>query len=125
MTEPVTIAVCERCGSTFFLSDNYCDWLTRRGVKVIRPMLCMTCFMKVGPLPKQHGVVKWFNTHKRYGFISVEEGEDIFFHQRQVIDNEKKKVCEGQEARFHVHYAEKGPEALNVELKGEWGPGSC
>jgi CspA family cold shock protein len=75
--------------------------------------------MKVGPLPKQRGVVKWFNPHKHYGFISVEEGKDVFFHQRQIVKNEENKTHEGQVARFHMRYAEKGPEALNVELLEE------
>jgi CspA family cold shock protein len=91
-------------------------WLV--GVKVIQPMLCPTCFMKVGPLPKQHGVVKWFNPGKHYGFISVDEGEDVFFHQQQIVQSGE-ATLEGQTVRFHVRYAKKGPEALNVELAGE------
>jgi CspA family cold shock protein len=119
MSEEVSAVVCERCGKSFILSSHYCDWLARRGVKVIQPMLCPTCFMKVGPLPKRRGVVKWFNPNKRYGFISVEEGEDVFFHQRQIVCDDEEGTPEGQTARLHVRYAEKGPEALNVELLGE------
>jgi CspA family cold shock protein len=119
MSDQVSVVVCERCGNSFILSSNYRDWLARRGVKVIRPMLCMTCFMKVGPLPKQRGVVKWFNPNKHYGFISVEEGEDVFFHQRQIIEDDESRTYEGQTAQFHVQHAEKGPQALNVELLGE------
>jgi len=119
MSEQMSVVECKRCGSSFILSANYRDWLARRGVKVIQPMLCPTCFMKVGPLPKKRGVIKWFNPSKHYGFISVEEGEDVFFHQRQVVWNAEKRAHEGQTARFHMRYAEKGPEALNVELLGE------
>jgi cold shock CspA family protein len=119
MSEQMSVVECTRCGSSFILSENYCDWLARRGVKVIQPMLCPTCFMKVGPLPKQRGVVKWFNPGKHYGFIGVEEGEDVFFHQRQIIGSDERETHEGQTARFHMRYAEKGPEALNVELLGE------
>jgi len=70
MSDQVSVVVCERCGNSFILSANYRDWLARRGVKVIQPMLCMTCFMKVGPLPKQRGVVKWFNPNKHCDFLS-------------------------------------------------------
>jgi CspA family cold shock protein len=119
MSEEMSVVECKRCGSSFILSGNYCDWLARRGVKVIQPMLCPTCFMKVGPLPKQRGVVKWFNPNKRYGFISIEKDEDVFFHQRQVVYNDEEGTHEGQIARFHMRYAEKGPEALNVELLAE------
>ena len=118
MSDQKPLVVCERCGSSFILSSNHRDWLARRGVKVIQPMLCPTCFMKVGPLPKQHGVVKWFNPGKHYGFISVDEGEDVFFHQQQIVQSGE-ATLEGQTVRFHVRYAKKGPEALNVELAGE------
>jgi CspA family cold shock protein len=80
------------------------------------PVLCPTCFMKVGPLPKQQGHVKWFNPRKHYGFIVAEEGEEVFFHQQQIIKGNGEDVHEGQEARFHVRYSAKGPKALNVEL---------
>jgi CspA family cold shock protein len=119
MSDQMTVVVCERCGTSFILSANYRDWLARRGVKVIQPMLCMTCFMKIGPLPKQHGVIKWFNPDKNYGFISIEEGEDIFFHQQQIVGDKDHETYEGQTARFHVRYAEKGPRALNIELLEE------
>ena len=118
MSEQMTVVECKRCGTSFILSPNYRDWLARRGVKVIQPMLCATCFSKVGPLPKQRGVIKWFNPHKRYGFISAEEGEDVFFHQEQIVEGEE-VAHEGLRARFHVRYAEKGPQALNVEVLGE------
>jgi CspA family cold shock protein len=118
MSEQTTIVECKRCGTSFILSPTYCDWLARRGVKVIQPMLCATCFSKVGPLPKQRGVIKWFNPHKHYGFIDAEEGEDVFFHQEQIVEGGK-EAHEGQRARFHVRYAERGPQALNVEVLGE------
>jgi CspA family cold shock protein len=118
MSEQATVVVCKRCGTSFILSPNYRDWLARRGVKVIQPMLCATCFSKVGPLPKQRGVIKWFNPHKHYGFIDAEEGEDVFFHQEQIVEGGG-EAHEGQRARFHVRYAEKGPQALNVEVLGK------
>ena len=118
MLDQVSLVVCKRCGNSFILSSNYRDWLARRGVKVAQPMLCPTCFVKVGPLPKRHGVVKWYNPSKHYGFISIKEGEDVFFHQRQIVEGSE-ETLEGQTVRFHVRYAEKGPEALNVELTRE------
>jgi CspA family cold shock protein len=75
--------------------------------------------MKVGPWPKQQGQVKWFNSRKRYGFIIAEEGKEVFFHQQQIIEKNGEGAHEGQEARFHVYYSAKGPEAVNVELGHE------
>jgi CspA family cold shock protein len=116
--EQMRVVECKRCGTSFILSPTYCDWPARRGVKAIQPMLCATCFSKVGPLPKQRGVIKWFNPHKQYGFISGEEGEDVFFHERQIVEG-REAAHEGQRARFHVRYGEKGLQALNVEVLGE------
>jgi cold shock CspA family protein len=42
--------------------------------------------------------------------------EEVFFHQRQVLEGNVDEAQEGQTVRFHIRYAEKGPEALNVEL---------
>jgi CspA family cold shock protein len=110
---------CQRCGRGFTLTTTYLDFLARRGVKVIVPVLCMTCFLKAGPLPKQRGRVKWFSLRRHYGFIVTGEGEEVFFHQHQLLESNEDELHEGQTALFHVRYAIKGPEALNVELVEE------
>jgi cold shock CspA family protein len=116
MSGQLETATCQRCGSGFVLTTNFLDLIQRRGGKVIVPLLCPTCFLKTGPLPKQQGKIKWFNPRKRYGFIVTEEGEDAFFHQRQLLADNNVQPREGQVVRFHLHYPVKGPEALNVEL---------
>ncbi len=98
------------------LTTNYLDLLARRNVKVVIPALCPTCFMRKGPQPKQQGEVKWFNPRKHYGFILASSGEELFFHQQQIVATNDDRPREGQRVRFHVHYAIKGPEALNVEV---------
>ena len=110
-------AVCQRCGLGFILTTTYRDLLRRRGAKVVTPVLCTTCFLKGGPLPKQRGRVKWFSPHKHYGFIVTGKGEEVFSHQHQLLGGNE--VREGQTAWFHVRYSVKGPEALNVELLEE------
>jgi cold shock CspA family protein len=110
-------ATCQRCGRGFVLTTTYRDFLIKRGVRVVTPMLCMTCFVKAGPLPKQRGKVKWFNPYKHYGFIITGKGEEVFFHQHQLLKGNE--VHKGQTAQFHVRYSMKGPEALNVELVEE------
>ncbi len=115
MSDQIRTIVCQRCGIGFTLTENYLQWLARRGTRVVEPVLCTTCFMKAGPWPKQQGQVKWFNSRKHYGFIVAQEGEEIFFHQRQIITN-KGDAHEGQTARFHVRRSTKGPEAVNIEL---------
>jgi CspA family cold shock protein len=69
-----------------------------------------------GPERKTQGSVKWFSAHKHYGFIATDEGEEVFFHERQLLANNGNGPHKGQRAQFHIHYPIKGPEALNVEL---------
>ena len=83
------------------------------------PMLCPTCYTKAGPHPKQRGKVKWFDPRKHYGLIAADDGEDVYFHRRQIVQGDERGAHEGQAAWFHVRRASKGPEALNVELDGE------
>jgi CspA family cold shock protein len=61
-------------------------------------------------MPK--GKVKWFNRERRYGFITQEDGKDIFFHQNDVVN--KMVLEEGQEVEFEVARGPKGPYAVNV-----------
>jgi CspA family cold shock protein len=116
MSDQLQIIVCQRCGRGFVLTSTYRDWLARRGAQIILPVLCPTCFMKAGPMPKQRGEVKWFDSKKHYGFIVTTEGEEIFFHQRQILNGDGNETHQGQTVRFHVRHMTKGPEALNVEL---------
>ena len=115
-TDTLTMIECQRCGRGFLLTATYRGWLAKRGIVVHVPTLCRTCFAKLGSMPKQHGKVKWFNPKKRFGFIVRDSGQEIFFHQRQIVGDEAPIANDGQQALFHVRDTAKGPEALNVEL---------
>lgn len=61
------------------------------------------------------GTVKWFNATKGYGFLSTEEGEDVFVHYSALEDTgEFRTLNEGQEVEFDITEGEKGPQASNV-----------
>ena len=60
------------------------------------------------------GTVKWFNDQKGYGFISDEEGNDVFVHYSGLDMEGFKTVKEGQAVEFDVVDGAKGPQAANV-----------
>ena len=60
------------------------------------------------------GTVKWFNSKKGYGFISDEEGNDVFVHFSALNMDGYKSLDEGQAVTFDVVDGEKGPQAVNV-----------
>ncbi len=60
------------------------------------------------------GKVKWFNSEKGYGFITTENGEDLFVHYSQIQKEGFKSLEEGEEVSFEVVDGQKGPQAANV-----------
>mgnify|MGYP000870673422 FL=1 len=60
------------------------------------------------------GKVKWFNSEKGYGFITTEEGNDIFIHFTAIGGEGFKSLEEGQEVEFEVTEGDRGPQASNV-----------
>lgn len=61
------------------------------------------------------GTVKWFNNQKGYGFISDEEGKDVFVHYTGLDMEGFKTLEEGQQVEFDVVDGAKGPQATNVK----------
>lgn len=64
------------------------------------------------------GTVKWFNTEKGYGFITVDGGgQDVFVHYSAIEMNGYKALEEGQAVEFEVGSGPKGPQAETVRLR--------
>jgi len=61
------------------------------------------------------GKVKWFNAEKGYGFITTEEGKDLFVHYSQIQKDGYKTLEENEEVTFDVVDGNKGPQASNVK----------
>lgn len=63
-----------------------------------------------------NGKVKWFSPEKGYGFITSEDGTDVFAHFSQVNIEGFKTLSEGQEVTFELVDGEKGPQAANIKV---------
>jgi CspA family cold shock protein len=63
---------------------------------------------------KEHGVVKWFNGSKGYGFIERESGDDVFVHYSAIVGQGFRNLEEGQRVEFVVTQGTKGLQADNV-----------
>ena len=61
------------------------------------------------------GTVKWFNEKKGFGFLSQEDGDDVFVHHTSIQGEGFKTLNEGQEVEFEIQDGPKGPQALNVK----------
>jgi len=60
------------------------------------------------------GIVKWFNNQKGYGFITPEEGNDIFVHHSEIQGDGYKSLEENQKVEFEITNGPKGEQATNV-----------
>lgn len=65
------------------------------------------------------GTVKWFNAEKGYGFITDEEGQDIFVHYSAINVEGFKTLNEGEKVSFEINDSDRGPQAANVERLAE------
>ena len=60
------------------------------------------------------GIVKWFNSSKGYGFITRDEGDDIFVHYKAIQGEGFKTLNEGDRVQFEIEKGPKGLQATNV-----------
>ena len=61
------------------------------------------------------GRIKWFNNEKGYGFIELENSEDIFVHYSAIKQEGYKTLSEGQIVEYELIKTEKGLQAINVK----------
>ncbi|SIP91799.1 cold-shock protein [Marinobacterium stanieri] len=65
---------------------------------------------------RELGVVKWFNVSKGFGFITRDNGDDVFVHFRNIRGRGHRSLNEGQKVRFNVRESEKGLQAEDVSV---------
>ncbi|MBI3804339.1 MAG: cold-shock protein [Nitrospirae bacterium] len=63
-----------------------------------------------------NGRVKWFDANKGFGFITRDDGGDVFVHYTAIQGEGYRKLEEGQKVQFDVEQGKKGPQAVNVSL---------
>lgn len=61
-----------------------------------------------------NGTVKWFNATKGFGFITSEDGQDLFAHFSAIQSGGFKSLDEGQKVEFDVEEGQRGPQAVNI-----------
>ncbi|SKA82742.1 cold-shock DNA-binding protein family [Clostridium sp. USBA 49] len=61
------------------------------------------------------GTVKWFNSQKGFGFITTDEGKDVFVHYSGIESNGFKTLNEGDKVSFNLTHGAKGDQAVNVK----------
>lgn len=65
---------------------------------------------------RELGTVKWFNVTKGFGFITRENGDDVFVHFRNIRGRGHRSLSEGQSVRFNVKESDKGLQAEDVSV---------
>jgi CspA family cold shock protein len=68
-----------------------------------------------GDGPREEGTVKWFNVSKGFGFITKDDGEEIFVHFRSIRGEGRRALKDGQRVSFVEAQTDKGPQAEDVE----------
>jgi CspA family cold shock protein len=97
---------------------RYASALQVRGARREDPGFAW-CGARFDPQQGAHvtqGTVKWFNNEKGYGFIAVDDGQDVFVHFSAIQSDGYRSLDENQRVEFEVAQGPKGPQAEAVRL---------
>jgi CspA family cold shock protein len=79
-------------------------------------LLVSTCQKGLPEEHMAHGTVKWFNADKGYGFIIVDDGQEVFVHFSAIVGRGYRSLQEGQRVEFQIMQGPKGKEADQVRI---------
>ena len=79
-------------------------------------LFIITYFTTQGGMIMCTGKVKWFNAEKGYGFITTDEGKDVFVHYSSIQTDGFRSLEEGQTVTFEIVEGDRGQQAANVTV---------
>jgi CspA family cold shock protein len=108
---------CDVCERTFIFTVTEQRQLAKSGQEIIPPTQCSQCRTRDPETGRWAGRVKWFSNEKGYGFIVKPNGDEVFFHRSQVVDELLTSLEEGTPVTFDQVSTERGPEANQVMIE--------
>ncbi len=111
MTLTDEMLVCERCGVTFLWTIEDSRANEERNE---RPIHCMGCSTLLPASGRERGLVKWYSSSRRYGFISRADGPDLFAHRTRFEG--VSRLQPGDLVEFSVEETDRGAAAVDLRL---------
>ncbi len=106
---------CERCGISFLWSveeQNQAVQADGRAAQALR--YCPGCRQLLPVESRERGLVKWYNAHKRYGFITRRHDPELYMHGSQLQD--QRRLFPGDLVEFRIGANERGPVAQDIQV---------
>jgi CspA family cold shock protein len=107
---------CTVCGKTFIFTVTEQRKLHESGQEEVSTK-CRDCRVRDPETGRWSGQVKWFSYEKGYGFIVKPNGDEVFFHRSQVVDELSASLEEGMPVTFDQITTMRGPEARQVNVE--------
>ncbi len=109
---------CEECGAAFIFTVEEQRRQTADTGTVEEPSLCPKCRGRTAQKTtgRLSGHIKWFSQRKGYGFITQDDGPDIFVHITGVEAEAQANLEKGQPVTFEIENTPQGPQAVRVAL---------
>jgi CspA family cold shock protein len=108
---------CTDCGKEFIYTVTEQRRLHTSGQEIAPPPTCPSCRTRDPETGRWSGHVKWFSHEKGYGFIVAANGDEVFFHRSQIVDEGLISLEEQTPVSFEQVATDRGPEARQVKAE--------
>lgn len=118
MTYSDQLLTCKSCGKTFVYRVEEQRLQADLGFEPEAPPFCPACRQEeaLGP-GLRAGIVKWYREDKHFGFITQQDGSDVFFHRSGVDGDPSELFQENTPVWYEVIATDRGPQAINVHVR--------